>query len=397
MRDTGFKPLYSRFLAASADVLHFAAHSHHFWPDVSREAQLAAWDDACRLNDRKWEHVFGTVVPQVRQRIAGILGFKHPEQIALAPNTHELLVRVFSALPTGQGLRVLSSDGEFHSFARQLKRWEEDGAVTVERLAADQLLTDREAWLAHAAERVSRGGFDVVFLSQVFFNSGLALSAADFQRLFAGAPSSTVLVVDGYHGFAALPEDWGPLEGRIFYLAGGYKYAQAGEGVCFLAVPAGQEWRPRNTGWFAELGELAIGQSGKVGYPQDGMAFWGSTQDPTGWYRFLAVWNQWQRLGVGVAELHRHARDLQKTLLDGLKTPGHRLQGLRPLHDPTLTRQGHFLTWEAPSEAQGSAFREALLRDGVYIDQRGPRLRFGFGAYQDRRDVECLLEKLRTS
>jgi hypothetical protein len=37
--------------------LHFAAHSHHFWPDVSREAQLEYWDDCAKLSDEKWEKV----------------------------------------------------------------------------------------------------------------------------------------------------------------------------------------------------------------------------------------------------------------------------------------------------------------------------------------------------
>ena len=40
-----FKSLFSRALALSPGRLHFAAHSHHLWPDASFEAQQQAWLD----------------------------------------------------------------------------------------------------------------------------------------------------------------------------------------------------------------------------------------------------------------------------------------------------------------------------------------------------------------
>jgi hypothetical protein len=53
---------FSRFRSVPGRI-HLAGHSHHYWPDVTREAHLLAWDDACRLADRKWGHVFGEVIP----------------------------------------------------------------------------------------------------------------------------------------------------------------------------------------------------------------------------------------------------------------------------------------------------------------------------------------------
>ena len=41
---------FARFRNAAPERLHFAAHSHHFWPDVARDAQIKAWDDAHKLN-----------------------------------------------------------------------------------------------------------------------------------------------------------------------------------------------------------------------------------------------------------------------------------------------------------------------------------------------------------
>src|SRR3546814_4193410 len=52
--------------------------------------------------------------------------------------------------------------------------------------------------------------------------------------------------------------------GRAFYLAGGYKYAMAGEGACFLHAPAGWGLRPRDTGWYAAFGALERSGGGVV-------------------------------------------------------------------------------------------------------------------------------------
>ena len=43
------RAFFSRFGKAADGRLYFTAHSHHFWPDVTRDAQLEAWDDAARL------------------------------------------------------------------------------------------------------------------------------------------------------------------------------------------------------------------------------------------------------------------------------------------------------------------------------------------------------------
>ena len=41
-----YKSLFSRALSAAPGRLHFAAHSHHLWPDASFEAQQQTWLDA---------------------------------------------------------------------------------------------------------------------------------------------------------------------------------------------------------------------------------------------------------------------------------------------------------------------------------------------------------------
>ncbi len=123
-----WKRLFSRSLGAAPERLHMAAHSHHLWPDASYGGQLAAWEDAARLADSKWDKVMGEVWPEAQANVAAELNLPDPNSVVFASNTHDLLVRLVSATG-GRHLRVLASDGEFHSFRRQSARWAESGAI----------------------------------------------------------------------------------------------------------------------------------------------------------------------------------------------------------------------------------------------------------------------------
>ena len=90
---------YRTFFESIGDALHVTAHSHHPWPDVTRAAHLAYWEDSARLTNRKWqEKVFGEVVPQAQGHVARHLDLPDPKLVAFAPNTHELVARLYSCL-----------------------------------------------------------------------------------------------------------------------------------------------------------------------------------------------------------------------------------------------------------------------------------------------------------
>jgi selenocysteine lyase/cysteine desulfurase len=381
-----YKQHFQRFLAADPERLHFAAHSHHFWPDVTFAAQEQCWLDAARLADRKWETVFGEVVPAAQRHVARVLNLPDPSTIAFGPNTHSFVVRLLSVFPPGKSIRVLTTDGEFHSFRRQIRRLEEDSLAEVTRIAVEPTATFAQRLTAAAS-----GQQDLVFISHVFFNSGYALP--DLAAIVSAVPSrETLIVVDGYHGFLALPTDFGPISGRAFYMAGGYKYAMAGEGACFLHVPPGQALRPRDTGWFASFGTLETGDDGAVPYAAGGARFLGATFDPIGLYRFNAVMDWLAGLGVTVDAIHAHVHDLQRDFIDRLATLGlaalQPAQLVVPLEQPN---RGHFLTFRTP---EAGALHQRLLDAGVVTDYRGDRLRFGFGLYHDPEDIERLCERL---
>ena len=374
---------FGEFRAAQPGRIHLAAHSHHFWPDAACDAHRRALADAARLADNKWEPIFGALIPRVQRGVAAILALPDPTTIAFAPNTHDFVRRLISALPADRRLRILTSDSEFHSFRRQIARLEEDGMVAVERIAAEPFASFADRFAAAAR----RGGHDLVFVSQVFFNSaGTSGSLDDIAA--AVADPHTLIAFDGYHGFMALPTALAASAGRAFYLAGGYKYAMAGEGVCFMHCPPGEATRPRDTGWFAEFGALSGSAGGAVAYGADGTRFMGATFDPTGLYRLAGVLDWMEGIGLTVEAIHDHVLALQ----DLFRAEIVRAQ-LRPLCDARLvtpvaagTARGHFLTFEL---ANAQAIHDRLMRANIVTDVRGERLRFGFGCYHTADEIEA--------
>ncbi|MEZ6030069.1 MAG: aminotransferase class V-fold PLP-dependent enzyme [Hyphomonadaceae bacterium] len=370
-----WKHFFSRSLAAAPDRLHMAAHSHHLWPDASFEGQQAAWDDAARLADHKWDKVMGEVWPQAQIHIANELRLPTHDSIVFAPNTHELLVRIISAIDRPRP-RVLTSDGEFHSFRRQSARWAEGGAIDLETIAADDsAFTDR------FLTRARSGDHDLIFVSHVMFGSGRVFEGID-QLAALARPEGPWIVIDGYHAFMAIDVDLSAVADRVFYLAGGYKYAMAGEGVCFLHAPPGYGERPLNTGWFAAFDDLAL-KPGQVGYARDARRFAGATFDPSGLYRFNAVQQMLKREGLTTARVNAHIDPLFAALAADLdETP---LGSARLLNPGTLQPRARFVALESP---RARRWQEALAAAHVVTDLRGDVLRIGLGLYHDEADID---------
>lgn len=373
------KAAFSRSVGAPGATLHFAAHSHHPWPDVTAAAQQRCWDDAARLLDAKWGHIFQTVIPTAQAHVARRLNLSDPASVVFAPNTHDFVRRLLSALPPGRSARVLTTDSEFHSFARQIGRLEEDGLVEVVRVSAEPFESFADRFVAELRE----DRFDLVFLSHVFFNSGWVVSEiADIVAAVRHA--DTLVAVDGYHAFMAVPVDWRGLEARAFYIAGGYKYAMAGEGCCFMHCPPGFGARPRDTGWYAEFGALGDARPGVIAYGSDGSRFAGSTFDPSGLYRFNAV-QDW--LPETVEAHHAYAQALQARFLERLPTA---LHGALMIDE--ASRRGRFLTFRTGEVERLEAHLKAA---GVTTDRRADRLRIGFGVYQNAEGVDRLIDAFR--
>jgi selenocysteine lyase/cysteine desulfurase len=345
---------------------------------------MQSWEDAARLADRKWDKVMDEVWPEAQAEVAAELRTGQPDAIVFAPNTHELLVRLFAAASSSWPVRVLTSDGEFHSARRQFARWEEAGAAAVERVPVEPFDSFSERFLQAA----NSGNHDFIFVSQVLFGSGRTFDHV--EKLAAlGRPDGPWVVVDGYHAFMAIDRPFSEAAASsAFYLGGGYKYAMAGEGCAFMHAPPGFGERPRITGWFAEFEDLSL-PPGSVGYAKGATRFLGATFDPSGLYRFTAVRRMLANRGLTTERISAHVETLQQMLLAAIgEPPLAEAELLNPLDGRAHAR---FLAFRS-SDAQ-RWYGELKVRNCI-TDVRGDVLRIGFGIYQDKDDVDRLVELL---
>jgi kynureninase len=363
------KSHYTAFLRPGRILL--TGHSHQAWPDVAREGQLEAFADAAAHVDDKWARA-GEAADAVRAAVAARIGGRR-EDVALAGSTHELVTRFLSALDWGRRRHLVTTAGEFHSMARQLDRLEEAG-VEVTRVAVDPLDS-----LAERLAAAVRDDTAALMASTVLFRTSAVVPGLAASVRTARAAGAEVLL-DAYHAFNVVPfriEDFGA---DVFVTAGGYKYAQWGEGNCWLHVPAGCDLRPVYTGWFADYASLGGRHSGSVGYgPTGAERFAGSTYDPTSHYRARAVIRFFDAQGLTVERLR--AISLRQTAR--LRAA---LEGLEVATPDDDARRGGFLAVRLPDAAGAVA---KLRERGVYTDARDGLLRLGPAPYLDDDELDA--------
>jgi selenocysteine lyase/cysteine desulfurase len=359
--------------------LHFAAHSHHPWPDVTEVAQRQYWQDSTHLLDSKWNHIFSKIVPRGKQHLCDLLRLSSPEQIVEGTSSFELVTRLFSSFDLSQPLRILTTDSEFYSFARFMGRLEEQPNIHIDRVST----TPFESFEERFKSALDKESYDLVFSSLVFFNSGFY--ADRLIKMLSEYADPAVIIVDIYHAGGAVPLNLSAYENKIYFVGGGYKYLSAGEGACFLTVPTNCRLRPLMTGWLSEFGALETGLGENIGYTATAQRFAGATYDPSGWYRLNAVMDWWQKIGLNPSMIHDHVRALQTYFIE-------KSNRFIPVGFAKRLDWGNFLA--IPTD-DAQALTDKLRSQDIFVDARDGFLRIGFGYYQSPADVDKLITALR--
>lgn len=372
MDPRSLRPHYSAFLRDGRILL--TGHSHQAWPDVAREAQLEAFDDAALHVDHKWGKAF-EAADAVRGAVASRIACG-PDEVALGASTHELVTRFLSALPLRTRPRLVTTRGEFHTIHRQLSRLSEEG-IEIVMIDPDPIDTLSERLADALDDRTA-----AVLVSSVLFETSSVVphlaSLAERART-----RGVAMLVDAYHAFSVLPFTVAELGGDVFVTAGGYKYAQWGEGNCFLRVPPSFEGRPAYTGWFSDFAHLSAPRDGRaVTYgdrPCDRFA--GSTYDPTSHYRARAVSRFFDAHGLDVRTLRAISLKQTERLLEGLDVA-----------TPRSELRGGFVSVRVKD---AGAIVSVLESRGVMTDARGDVLRLGPAPYVTDEELETAIGLVR--
>lgn len=377
------RPFYRSFLGDKGDVCLLTGHSHQAWPDASRHGQLACWDDAARLIDGKWSRILSYIIPEFAAKVASRIGSTRPTDLAIAPTTHELVYRLASCFPR-EG-PVVTTDSEFYSLDRQLARLEEDG-LTVKRVTVEDPGSFSDRFLAAVDDTRPRW----VALSQVFFTTSRVVT--DLQALLEGLHTRAVpVLVDAYHAFNVLEMRVDEWPGTVFVTAGGYKYAQMGEGACWMLLPPdAARFRPAMTGWFSDFDHLENARVA-VTYGPGGRRFLGGTLDPSGLYRAVYTLRFMDEQGLTPAILRAQSLRGTTYIIDGYDARGLADHGIELLTPRKPAERGGFVALRTPRAAE---LKATLAKGGVFTDCRKDVLRIGPAPYTMASEIDRALDRL---
>lgn len=378
------QPHYSHFDVANR--LLFSGHSHQAWPDVALEGLRESFDVAASKVDTKWDTAFEKT-ELLRNYLRNF--YDDPDGLyCLAENTHLLLVSWLSSFDLKSTPKIITTDGEFHSMFRQLHRLKEEG-LRIETADAESEDIVREI-RQKVDERTC-----AIMLSRVYFETGL-INQHIAEIAEVARTHSIPLLIDDYHGTNVAPislrdqslED-------TFWLIGGYKYLQWGEGNCFLRFPKDCELRPAVTGWFASFSTLdEPREDGPVQYDDGNQRFASGTYDPASQFRAAKVVEFFDEHDLTPKVLSNQYKS-QVGLLRNLFQEQHfNSDSIRLRHVQPLEQNGGFLAVQSPKARE---LRTSLLEKGVFTDARGDILRMGPAPYTTTGQIEEAIEALAES
>ena len=239
--------------------------------------------------------------------------------------------------------------------------------------------------------REAQGRCAAVITSTVLFQSGARVPHLETLAQLC-LKHDTRLFLDAYHSFQVDLISLKPLGAarEITYLSGGgYKYAQWGEGACWLRVPQQDQIRPLFTGWFSDFEHLHEPRVNVEGIPyplrygeRGAERFAGSTFDPTSYYRAARVVEFFDEHGLTPDVLRQISLRQTQMIIDHLGS------WLTPVTPTDPEARGGFVAFNVP---QAHRWVLRLREHGVFVDARGDSLRFGPAPYLTDAEIERAL------
>ncbi|GBG27115.1 Nematode resistance protein-like HSPRO2 [Hondaea fermentalgiana] len=396
----------------------------HAWGDIPPRALYAGLKELYRLyhveGNHCWDILFGQIMPEASTFVREILRLESSHPIEFGHNSHEVVSRLLSqrlekALLEKRPEVVITTDNEFYSMTRQMNRMRELGEEHFKVITVP--IEPRDTLEARIIETIEATPVvDLVYVSQCTYlqQQTLLPDVAAFSHRAAAAldksPANkdSLVIVDGYHGFGALPTDLSGAETtRFHYVAGMLKHVGSSSNACFIALPPKRSVpRPLFTGWLADPSVLGNGSDGiKMGSEAnfcEGFSLLGGTPSflPC-LVVFVHVMRMWREQRITVPFMHDAVLKAQASFLkDGVASeeaadkPFSKARLVSIANDPAT--QSHTLVFRQDNaEVAAKVVAQLSENHNIDIDLRKNFVRVGFGPYHTPRAVDRLNEAIR--
>jgi selenocysteine lyase/cysteine desulfurase/tryptophan 2,3-dioxygenase len=417
-----FMQAYMAEVGTEASKVAFLDHA---WGKTPPSAHVAATKRQYALYQKgnaAWDTIFGDIMPEAIEHIRWILSPPEDSSVEFGHNSHELISRLISikmekllvdgAAMDGDNdsvLRILTTDTEFYSFTRQMNRLLQvnSSRISIEYVPIEPLAT----FPARFADKVADSPpLDMIYVSHCVFSTQqtivpdlTAFTTKISNTLKQNDNSDCFFVVDGYHGFGAIPTNLSCFK-DVFYVSGMLKHVGSGANCCFLIVPQSKidKLKPVFTGWIADPSVLAAESKGiqmgsDVGYVPGFTLQGGTPAFAPSLMIFNEVMRRWKEKKITVDHAHEHVMALHRQFLAGIKELVDGSAGGASCCWSSIAdlveeeSRSHTITFLVKSPTTAKNMVLFMGSFGVDIDSRKHYVRVGFGFNHHPEDVKRLL------
>lgn len=315
---------------------------------------------------------------RARERAANLIGAA-PTEIALVRNTSDGLSTIANGLEWRRGDNVVLVHGDFPANVYPWLKLRE-GGVEVRLVRPDDHHRIRPEQLIAACDTRTR----VVAVSFVGFASGFRLDLRALAEMTR--PRGILLAVDAIQGLGALSLDVAR-DGIDFLAADGHKWLLTPEGIGIFYVRRDllERIRPPIVSWLSVKDPFDT-EHYRGELHDDARRFEFATPNTAGIYALDAALGLLAEISIDAIE--RRVIDLTDDLVEGLRRRHCRV------HSPRAENEKSGIVSFTKDGVSPRALNERLFAAGVSTALRGGGVRAAAHFYNDRNDVERLLDAL---
>jgi selenocysteine lyase/cysteine desulfurase len=356
-----------------ADTVHLASCSQGA---LSTRLSYALQEIGFSLRDKgaPWRDWMAEV-ERARERFARFIGAT-PGEIAVLSCASEAAFQVASSLDWSRRPSIVTTDLEFPSVAQV---WRAQGARGARvRVARDNGTT---VTAEDYAEQIDEG-VSLVSVPMACYGNGARPPVREVVRL--AHERGARVFVDAYQGAGVLPVRVDEL-GCDYLTSGSLKYLLGLPGIAFLYVRAGTEHQrdPELTGWFGRRDPFAFDPR-LVDFPAQARRFETGTHSIPSAYAANAGLDLLEPLNM--ATVFEHVRELATELSERLAGDG---EVIACPTDPAGAGPQVAIVDEDPDALAGW-----LAARRIVTAPRGRRLRLSLHYYNDRSDIDAVLDAI---